>query len=69
MRLKDKLFAIEDYFRAHLDEDCLIAFPQMAGTCSRDEVAASANDPSRWKGLKTEGKGFIHPIEDLAMLD
>jgi len=60
MGLKDELFAIEEgfwtggeeYFRANRDADCLIAFPQMAGTC-----------------LEKEGRGFIHPIEDLAMLD
>ena len=60
MGLRDELFAIEegfwtggeDYFRAHLDDDCLLAFPQMAGKC-----------------LETQGRGFIHPIEDLAMLD
>lgn len=76
MGLKDELFTIEEgfwtggeeYFRANLDDDCLIAFPQMAGSYSRDEVAATAKDPSRWQGIETEGKGFLHPVEDLAML-
>ena len=77
MALKEQLFEIEegfwtgdeDYFRAHLDDDCLFAFPQMAGSYSREEVAATAKDPLRWREVETGDKGFIHPIEDLAMLN
>ena len=62
MGLKDRLFAIEEgfwtggeeYFRAHRDEDCALAFPQMAGGCSP---------------VRTKDRGFLHPIDDLAMLD
>jgi hypothetical protein len=76
MGLKDELFAIEegfwtggeDYFRAHLDDDCLVAFPHMAGGYSFDEVPAAANDQRRWKDLETGGKDFLHPVEDLALL-
>jgi len=78
MALRDDLFAIEegfwtggeDYFRAHLDDGCLIAFPQMAGGSSSDETSASAtaNAPSLWREFETRDKAFLQPIDDLAML-
>jgi hypothetical protein len=77
MTLKDELTEIErgfwtggeDYFRAHLDDECLIAFPQMAGTYSRDEVAATARDPQRWQDLTTKEKGFLQPTGETALID
>ncbi len=77
MALKDEITEIErgfwtggeDYFRANLDETCMLAFPQMAGLRSRDEVAATAKDPLRWKELKTEEKGFLQPTGDTALID
>ncbi len=77
MALKDEIAAIErgfwtggqDYFRAHVDETCMLAFPQMAGLRSRDEVAATAKDPLRWRELETEEKGFLQPTGDTALID
>jgi len=76
MALKDELTEIErgfwtggeDYFLAHLDEKCLLAFPQMAGAYSREEVAATAKEPQRWKDLSTQEKGFLQPTGDMAEL-
>lgn len=77
MALEDELTEIErgfwtggeDYFLSHLDEQCLLAFPQMAGTYSREEVAATARDPLRWKDLETESKGFLQPTGETALID
>ncbi|HEX2803398.1 MAG TPA: hypothetical protein VHN55_05375, partial [Sphingomicrobium sp.] len=60
--LQDELFEIEegfwlkgeDYFLAHVDERCLLAFPTMPdfhGVHSREEVAATAKQPNRWSDL------------------
>jgi hypothetical protein len=77
MGIKDDIVRIErgfwiggeDYFRDHLDEYCMIAFPQMAGTYARDEVAATARDPQRWQELETEEKGFLQPTDKTALIN
>jgi hypothetical protein len=58
----------EDYFSAHLDEKCLLAFPQMAGTYSREDVAATAKDPLRWRDFSSERKGFLQPTAGTALV-
>lgn len=58
----------EDYFRAHVDERCVLIFAQMQGVYPRKEVAASAHDPKRWRDLEI-GSAFAHqPMDDLAVL-
>ena len=77
MPLKDDIIRIErgfwtggeDYFRENLDETCMLAFPQMAGTFSRDEVAATAKQPQRWRDLETEEKGFLQPTREIVLID
>jgi hypothetical protein len=76
MTLKEELARVErgfwtggvDYFRAHTAETCLLAFPQMAGTFSREEVAATARDPLRWKELETDERAFLQPTGDAALI-
>ena len=58
----------EDYFRAHIDYRCVLIFAQMQGVYPRDEVAASAHDPKRWRDLKISGAFVLQPSEELAML-
>lgn len=78
-RLQDELFAIEegfwlkagDYFRAHVDERCLIAFPTMPdfhGVHSREEVAATATTQNRWRDLKMSNRQLIQPTGDVAII-
>lgn len=78
--LKDELFAIEEgfwlgdqaFFRDHLDDRCLLAFPQMGemhGVKSRDEVAATAStQPGRWKDLNMSDRHVVRPAEDVAII-
>jgi hypothetical protein len=77
--LEAELFAIEegfwtgaeDYFRAHVDAHCLLAFPTMPdfhGVHSRDEVAATAKQPNRWSDVEISSRQFVQPASDVAML-
>jgi hypothetical protein len=74
--LTDELFAIEQgfwlkgqvHFLEHLDEECLLAFPQMGemhGVKSREEIAATAaTNEGRWRDLKV-GTRHLHRPDDL----
>jgi hypothetical protein len=50
-----------------LDDDCLVAFTEMAGVSSRDSIAEQA-DANRWHGLDIEVEGFLQPTDDVALL-
>ena len=66
----DRGFWLKDeaYFRAHIDDHCVLIFAQMQGVYPRNEVAASAHDPKRWRDLKISG-AFVHqPTDDVAVL-
>lgn len=76
MGLQDELLDIEktlwaggvaDYRRA-LDGDCLVAFEQMAGVSSRDEIAATVEDGQRWHDLEIKVDGLLQPTGDVAIL-
>jgi hypothetical protein len=77
--LQDELFEIEegfwlkgeDYFLAHVDDQCLLAFPTMPdfhGVHSREEVAATAKQPNRWSDLKMTNRQLVQPGEDVAII-
>jgi hypothetical protein len=77
--LQDELFEIEegfwlngeDYFLEHVDEGCLLAFPQMPdlhGVHSREEVAATAKQPNRWRDLKISDRHMLQPTDDVAII-
>jgi hypothetical protein len=75
MNLQDDLLTMERKlwsggqaaYRGTLDDDCLIAFTEMAGVSSRDSIAAQA-DANRWQGLDIEVEGFLQPTDDVALL-
>ena len=76
----DELFELEEgfwlgdqaFFREHLDDRCLLAFPQMGemhGVKSRDEVAATAStQPGRWRDLKISNRQLVRPAEGVAII-
>lgn len=76
MDLKDELLAIdrgfwldgEDFFLEHVDERCMLVFAEMKGVYSREEVAASARDPDRWRDLRIADAMALQPSEDIAIL-
>ena len=75
MQLREDLLAMEQKlwsggkaeYQRTLDDDCLIAFTEMAGVSSRDEIAAQA-DGNRWRDLNIEIEGFLQPTNDVAFL-
>ncbi len=78
-QLIDDLFDIErgfwlegeEYFLRHVDEKCLLAVPQMGemhGVKSREEIAATATMPGRWRDLKISSRHVARPVPDLAIV-
>jgi hypothetical protein len=73
MALEDELFEIEEgfwlggreHFLTHLDDRCLLAFPQMGqmhGIHTREEVAdTAATMPNRWRDLTMSGRHMLRP--------
>jgi hypothetical protein len=77
--LQGELFGIEegfwlkgqDYFLEHVDEQCLLAFPQggeMHGVHSREDVAATATPVNRWRDLRMSNGHMLGPAEDVAII-
>ena len=75
----DELFAIEEgfwllgheHFARHVDEACLLAFPQMEemhGVFSPDRVAATATSSNRWRDLEMSGRHVVCPVADMAII-
>jgi hypothetical protein len=61
----------KDHFLAHVDERCLLAFPQMGemhGVHSRAEVAATATAANRWRDLTMNDRQLLEVGEDFAMI-
>lgn len=76
MTTEDELFDLErgfwtggaEYFRDHVDRQCLLSFVDMAGVQPREGIAASARDPQRWRGVEIARKGFLQSADDVAFL-
>ena len=52
----------KEHFLDHVDEQCLLAFPQtgeMHGVHSRAEVAATATDANRWRDLAMNNRQLL----------
>lgn len=48
-----------DYYRAHVDAECLLAFTEMAGVQSNEAIAEMTPDDGRWRDVEIEEKGAI----------
>lgn len=79
MGLEQDLFEIEqgfwlsgkEHFSTHLDERCVLAFPQageMHGVRTRDEVAATATTANRWSDLKMSDRHLLQATENVAII-
>jgi hypothetical protein len=55
-------------YRLTLDAACLVAFAEMAGVQSRDEIAAMAGEGGRWRDVDIEVEGFLQPTDDVTIL-
>jgi hypothetical protein len=76
MSVEDDLLAIErqfwtgdaEFYRRNLDDECLLAFTEMAGVKSKDDIAGMiADDKERWRDLRIAKKGFMD-LPGMAML-
>lgn len=76
MALLDDLLTIEtrfwtkgaDYYRKHVDGQCLVAFGQLAGALSNEEIAATVKDGPRWSQPDLKVKGLLQPHPGFAVL-
>lgn len=70
MDIESELYRIEEgfwlkgqeHFLEHLDEHCLLAFPQageMHGIFARQDVATTANQPNRWQDLTMRDRHLL----------
>lgn len=61
----------QEHFLAHLDARCLIVFPQageMHGVQSREDVAASASTPGRWRDLTISDRHSLQMAHGVVVL-
>jgi hypothetical protein len=73
--LSEQLLAIEKHFwtggpeayRQHADERCLVAFAEMAGVMSNEDIAKSA-EKGRWKNVAMEPKGIARLSDAAAVI-
>lgn len=57
----------EAYHR-HVADECLVAFTEMAGTWTREQVVASVEEGPRWRDLEMDVQGWIEPAEDIVLV-
>ena len=55
-------------YRHALDGDCLVAFTEMAGVQTRDEIANMAGKGPRWHDVDIAVEGFLQPTDDVTIL-
>ena len=75
-RLRDDLVSIEqelwvggpEAYRQNLDDACLIAFTQMAGVSSREDIARTVEGGERWRDLDIEVVDVLQPAPEVAIL-
>jgi hypothetical protein len=58
-----------DFYREHLDDECLVVFTDAAGVMKKEDIAQMVKkDPPNWSDLKFEEKGIIEPAKGVAVL-
>ena len=57
-----------DYYRDHVDDECLVAFEGMAGVHSNEEIAGMNPGAGNWTGAKLEEKGLLETSDDSVIL-
>lgn len=55
-------------YRHTLDDDCLVAFTEMAGVQERDKIAAMVGEGARWRDVDIEIEGLLQPTADVSIL-
>ena len=57
-----------DYYREHVDDECLVAFTEMAGVHSNEEIAGMNPGAGQWKNVRLDEKGVVEMGEDAVVL-
>jgi len=57
-----------DYYREHVDDECLLAFDGMAGVHSNEEIAGMNPGAGNWNGAKLDEKGLLELLDDSVIL-
>lgn len=57
-----------DYYRAHVDEECLLAFTEMAGVHSNEEIAGMNPGANNWRDIDLDEKGCVQLSDDAVVL-
>jgi hypothetical protein len=57
-----------DYYRANLDEVCVIAFQEMGGAYKKEEIAQMTPATSNWRDVQIVQKALEQPTPDVAIL-
>ena len=57
-----------DYYREHVDDECLLAFDGMAGVHSNEEIAGMNPGAGNWNGAKLDEKGLLELSDDSVIL-
>lgn len=76
MAVQDELLSIEERlwtggpeaYRENVDDECLVGFTEMAGVMTRDEIARSVEEGSRWRDLEIEVAGLLRPADGVVFL-
>ena len=57
-----------NYYREHVDDECLLAFSDMAGVHSNEEIAGMNPGAGNWKNVSLDEKGLAHLSDDAVVL-
>jgi len=57
-----------DYYRAHVDAECLLAFTEMAGVHSNEEIARMNPGANNWRNIRLDEKGLVQLADDAVVL-
>ena len=56
------------FYLAHVDGQCLTAFPEMAGVMTNVQIAETVEPDRRWRDVELTVRGLIEPVPDVAIL-
>lgn len=57
-----------EFYRAHVDDACLLAFEQMIAVLGRQEVARTVSTGPRWRDLRIDLKAAHQPTSRMVFL-
>ena len=57
-----------DYYRDHVDDECMVAFEDMAGVHSNEEIAGMNPGAGNWLNVKMDEKGLLEVSDESAIL-